>query len=116
MVNNLRSFNYLRLEIAEAIRGGGISAAVYDKHRVLLPPKILNFNLDVQYLGGTPVFSLRDLKLIQKQSYNFIYSKPTSGYQCWDAELPCSQALTYDNIDLRDPRRGIAGGFILRER
>jgi hypothetical protein len=116
MVNNLKPFNYLRMEIAEAIRSGGISTASYDKYRVLLPPKILNFNLEVRYLGGTPVFSLSDLTLIQKQSSNVNYFKPTSGYQCWDAELPCSQALTYDNIDLRDPRRGIAGGFILRGR
>jgi hypothetical protein len=116
MVNNLRPFNYLRMEIAEAIRSGRISTAVYDEHRALLPPRILNFNLEIQYLGGSPVFSVSDLQLIQKQSYNVTYFKPTSGYQCWDAELPCSSALTYENIGLRDPRRGIAGGFILRGR
>ncbi|HEY9607562.1 MAG TPA: hypothetical protein V6C85_38610 [Allocoleopsis sp.] len=32
--------------------------------------------------------------------------------QCWAAELPCTPGLSYENIELRDPERGIGGGFI----
>jgi hypothetical protein len=36
----------------------------------------------------------------------------TLGNQCWAVELPCTPSLTYENIKLRVPERGIGAGFI----
>lgn len=47
------------------------------------------------------------------QTHDVTYFVPTDGTQlCWAAPLPCTYALTDQNIQLRDPDRGIGAGFI----
>jgi hypothetical protein len=110
--NNLKAFNYLRMEIQEATRTGQISAAVYDRPRLFLPPRILNFSLGAGSPGGKLLFTVKDLELTREKANDVLYYRPKSGFQCWNAELPCSQALTYQEVRLRDPRSGIAKGFV----
>jgi hypothetical protein len=111
-VNNLKAFNYLRMEIQEAATTGQLSAAVYDRPRLLLPPSILNFSLGAGPPGGKLLFTVKDLELSREKANDVVYYKPKSGFQCWNVELPCSEALTYQEIRLRDPRSGIAKGFM----
>jgi hypothetical protein len=112
MVNNLKAFNYLRIEIQEAITDGRISMAIYDRPRVLLPPKILNFSLGAKYSSDGVSFTVTDLELMLQETADVVYHKPTTGLQCWDSELPCAELLTYEKIRLRDPKSGIGKGFV----
>ena len=57
-------------------------------------------------------FSFVKPLLVTKTVDDFVLFKPENGLQCWDAPLPCSQFLTYEKIKLRDPERGICGGFV----
>lgn len=111
MVNNLKAFNYLRMEIHEAIRKGDLSVNIYNKSRILLPPKLLNFQLGVKN-SKKPLFTLSDLELVEQKVNDIHFYKPKEGYQCWNAGLPCTQFLTYDNIRLRNPEGGIGKGFV----
>jgi hypothetical protein len=111
MVNNLKAFNYLRLEIRDEIRKGNLSTSTDNWSRLILPPRILNFQLGVED-SMVPLFTVSDLELEEKKANDVYFYKPKKGYQCWNADLPCSQFLTYDNIKLRDPEGGIGKGFI----
>ena len=112
MVNNLKTFNYLRLEIHDAARKGELSLDIYKHYRLILPPPILNFQLGVKYSGDKMLFTVSDLELVEEKVNDFHFYKPKNGYQCWNAELPCTQFLTYDNIKLRYPEVGIGKGFV----
>ncbi len=47
------------------------------------------------------------------QTNDVTYFIPTDGTQlCWAAPLPCTYGLNDENIQLRDPDRGIGAGFI----
>ncbi|TVQ55856.1 MAG: hypothetical protein EA366_10365 [Spirulina sp. DLM2.Bin59] len=47
------------------------------------------------------------------QTHDITYFVPTDGTElCWAAPLPCTYALSDENIQLRDPARGLAGGFV----
>ncbi|MEA5419866.1 hypothetical protein VB712_11580 [Spirulina sp. CCNP1310] len=47
------------------------------------------------------------------QTNDVTYFVPTDGTElCWAAPLPCTYALSDQNIQLRDPDRGIGAGFI----
>jgi hypothetical protein len=100
------------MEIDDEMGEGHLLTAVADRSRLLLPPKILNFSLGVRHAGANISFSIAELEVTRERTNDLSYYKPTSGYQCWDAELPCSQALTYEDIRLRDPQSGIGRGFV----
>ncbi|MEM8637229.1 MAG: hypothetical protein AAGG51_00220 [Cyanobacteria bacterium P01_G01_bin.54] len=41
------------------------------------------------------------------------YRQPSPELElCWSTELPCTHELTHDNIRLRNPSQGLAGGFV----
>jgi hypothetical protein len=42
---------------------------------------------------------------------DFVFSVPVSSDQCWNVELPCTSALIDKTTRLRDPGKGLAGGF-----
>jgi len=70
-------------------------------------------------VGIYPIFppSLQETYAPQKfkalQTNNVTYFVPTDGTElCWAAPLPCTYALSDQNIQLRDPDRGIGAGFI----
>jgi hypothetical protein len=60
---------------------------------------------------------------LQKETNGIVYRSPQSGDvkedkvpnkdMCWTAEIPCAYSITSD-IYLRNPDRGIAGGFVRR--
>jgi hypothetical protein len=61
---------------------------------------------------------MRNTQIIQRQIHGITYSAPKSGDipntqdkdMCWSAELPCAYEIPGD-VYLREPERGIAGGF-----
>lgn len=76
---------------------------------LVLPPKLENQNKapflhkqvrDISYLSP-------DINYHYEESPGFIRRED----RCWDAELPCTPYLTHQNIRLRDPKKGLAGGF-----
>jgi hypothetical protein len=74
-------------------------SAMFDKNwqaRLILPPNLL------------PSI------LVQKQNNDVTYFVPSPKNSCW-ANIPCTLKL-YHDIRLREPKKGIGGGFIRTER
>ena len=67
-------------------------------YRLILPPQMMRSDLVKKQVNGINYFSPQD---ISPEDYEL----------CWFAKLPCAFELE-DNIQLRDPNRGIKGGFI----
>jgi hypothetical protein len=111
MKNKLKALNYLKLEINEAIKKGDLTANIHSWENLILPPRILNFQLTIKDADKYS-FAVSDLEFINQEVNNISYLKPINSYQCWDAPLPCSQLLTYENIRLRDKTGDICKGFI----
>ncbi|MCG8468969.1 MAG: hypothetical protein MJB57_12320 [Gemmatimonadetes bacterium] len=42
---------------------------------------------------------------------NLRYFRPRLDGRCWASPLPCTPSLQQPNVELRDPERGLAGGF-----
>jgi hypothetical protein len=52
---------------------------------------------------------------VEKETNDIKYThslRPYPDGRCWAAELPCTPWLMDENIKLRDPKRGLAGGFV----
>ncbi|OLT59727.1 LIC_10190 family membrane protein [Moorena bouillonii] len=67
-------------------------------YRLILPPQMMRSDLVKKQVNGINYFSPQDIS-------------PEEHELCWSAKLPCAFELE-DNIKLRDPNRGIKGGFI----
>jgi len=50
----------------------------------------------------------------QAQVNDVIYYYPTQSSQCWAEAIPCSPGPIQQDIQLRDPAKGIGGGFVYR--
>lgn len=63
-----------------------------------------------------PAVEKTDLEIWEEKQVNdFKYVQSVSPYpdgRCWAAELPCTPWLLYENLKLRDPKRGLAAGVI----
>jgi hypothetical protein len=58
---------------------------------------------------------LREVEVEQKQANNILYFAPkVSAHLCWATQLPCAFEIR-DHVTLRDPNRGVAGGFVRKE-
>jgi hypothetical protein len=67
---------------------------------VLLPPIVARTRMGI---------------LIEKRANDLKYiycPSPTQDCACWDAELPCTPSLFYEDVKLREPKRGLAGGIV----
>ena len=62
--------------------------------RLLLPPALPEMSVRPRELDG------------------FSYVVPAIGEQCWAAELPCAPFELHGDVTLRDPARGLRGGFV----
>ncbi|WP_421655572.1 LIC_10190 family membrane protein [Leptothermofonsia sp. ETS-13] len=70
----------------------------YDYSRLLLPP------------------SLREVVVIKKQVNGIDFLSPAGEDElCWGTRIPCAFEIN-QNVGLRDPRQGIQGGFIWKQR
>ncbi|NEQ08301.1 MAG: hypothetical protein F6K37_20820 [Moorea sp. SIO4E2] len=67
-------------------------------YRLIIPPQMMTSDLVKKQVNGINYFSPQDIS-------------PEEHELCWSAKLPCAFELE-DNIQLRDPNRGIRGGFI----
>ncbi|MGB0562148.1 MAG: LIC_10190 family membrane protein [Spirulinaceae cyanobacterium] len=69
-----------------------------------------------------------DVAIVSRTVNDIVYFTPDPDYRwervegvlmledrCWNAPLPCTVQLTYDNIRLRVPAQGIRGGFVLQQ-
>jgi len=109
--NNLQAFNFLRIEIRDSMDRGTLSTDSVRWSRLILPPAILNFKLEVQDEKKFS-FIVSDLELVEKKVNDISFFKPKSGNQCWNAEIPCTYFLTHDDIRLREADAGLRGGFV----
>ena len=57
---------------------------------------------------------LRDTQCRTVRLSNFDIRLPIAGDQCWSCPAPCGPSIEHPGITLRDPSRGISGGFILK--
>ncbi|WP_373479350.1 hypothetical protein [Geminocystis sp.] len=56
---------------------------------------------------------LTEIEVIKAQINDVSYVYPDNWkIKCWNHELPCSALPIYDNIRLKDPKKGIGGGFL----
>jgi hypothetical protein len=56
--------------------------------------------------------ALPSAALVQHEANGFRYFVPVVGDQCWAAELPCLPGDLPDDVMLREPARGLRGGFV----
>jgi hypothetical protein len=83
------------LNVRSAVRGSLGNAVLLEDVRWLVPHEIrLDPSLAVRWSG--------DVR----------YVVPVETSQCGGAPLPCTPRLTYPDIKLRSPDRGLAGGFV----
>ena len=72
---------------------------------------ILSKNWQIQDLLIPPL--LPTAKAIEAKINDVTYVYPGNWTaRCWDAQLPCSPVPIKGNIQLKDPQKGIRGGFI----
>ncbi|NEQ84542.1 MAG: hypothetical protein F6K26_31590 [Moorea sp. SIO2I5] len=64
--------------------------------RLIIPPQMMTSYLVKKQVNGINYFSPQDIS-------------PEEHELCWSAKLPCAFELE-DNIQLRDPNRGIKAG------
>ena len=76
-------------------------------HRMADGPVYPARGIDFEYVTPVDVSKLTE----RLHSYSLIPTELVS-VRCWAAPLPCSPYLTYDDVVLRDPRKGVAGGFV----
>jgi hypothetical protein len=57
---------------------------------------------------------LRDTQCRTVRVSNFDIRLPLAGDQCWSCPAPCGPSIEHAGITLRDPSRGISGGFTLK--
>ena len=98
-------------------------------HRISKPALIaslalvaLCISLERRNLFFPPSMSFSSIWL-RKETNGIVYRSPKSGDvvqekvahkdMCWTAEIPCSYGISSD-IHLRDPARGVGGGFVRR--
>ncbi|WP_204103346.1 MULTISPECIES: hypothetical protein [Spirulina sp. CCY15215] len=76
----------------------------------LLPDRIrtLNPSYFVQRKINDITYLIPDPNYRWERSPGFF----TSEDRCWNAELPCTSELIHQNIRLRNPEKGLAGGFV----
>lgn len=70
---------------------------------------VISINNDIQFQLLLPP-QLPHVKLVQKKVNDISYFSPKNDL-CWAAELPCAFEVQED-IELRDPARGIKAGFV----
>ena len=75
---------------------------------IFLPPKVLMLEYDRDETGE--IVESPD-NFIREQVNDVFYYRSSGGEMCWDEPLPCSPDGLKE-IQLRDPRLGIAGGFV----
>ncbi|MGK7924876.1 MAG: hypothetical protein AB4290_06400 [Spirulina sp.] len=77
---------------------------------LIFPPRLENQNQmpflrkqvnDISYLAP-------NINYLYEESPGFIRGED----RCWNAPIPCTPYLTHPNIRLRDPQKGLAGGFV----
>ena len=73
--------------------------------RMLVP-----FDLASSLLLPPAIESPAPEKLKTVQRNNFTYLRPIDN-RCWAAPLPCTPGPAQESMQLRDPNRGLAGGF-----
>ncbi|MEA5467364.1 hypothetical protein VB714_00690 [Spirulina sp. 06S082] len=78
----------------------------------------------IHWLSPDRIKTLDPSYFVQRKTNDIIYLTPNPNYKwerspgfitsedrCWNAELPCTPSLTHQNIRLRNPEKGLAGGF-----
>lgn len=102
----VRGFEY-------SVNEGLISAAPPLSSTLFLPPRILNFCADIRHKGtADELHIIKPLQIERKWVGDINYYVPVDTDQCWDMDIPCTPHLGFRNIKLKDPHRGLAGGFI----
>ena len=90
-------------------REGQATRSVNHNFNFLLPPRTWNMEYDIDKTTGAIVASPMILK--KEQTRDLTYYHSLDGETCWDAPLPCAPGILQD-VQLRKPALGIAGGFI----
>jgi hypothetical protein len=98
--------------LEEVVVNRSIAGDDHPHFNFLLPPRIWNIQFIANAAGKkTPSF---EDAIIRDKVGDFVYYRPDHPETfelCGDSTLPCAIG-TLHNLRLRDPRRGIAGGFV----
>jgi hypothetical protein len=84
---------------------------VSKENLLLFPPKLISFQCIKSSVGGKKCYDCSRLKLISNQVNGVAYVVPEIGDQCWAAKFPCFPE-SLKGVQLKDPRKGIAAGFV----
>jgi hypothetical protein len=81
----------------------------------LVPLAVANIQLGYKLVGQNPVLSSAPMEAEKIEEGALAYFVPKGEGLCWDYLLPCTNGKQ-DNIALKDPSAGIAGGFVKAEK
>lgn len=87
---------------------------------------LATFRYQTYWLRPAPLEPLNDVALVKRQQNDVEYFSPDPAFRwerpefqfstredrCWDAPLPCAPEITVPEIQLRQPERGLRGGFV----
>jgi len=97
----------------EAVHNHSYTGTDHLYFNMFLPPDIWNFQITDDSITGNKAAKFEDL-LVRDKVGDFMYYRPNhqeSFELCTDSPLPCAIEELHD-LRLRDPRLGIAGGFV----
>jgi len=102
-------FSRVDAAIDVAVKKGTLSADTNYLARMAIPPVVLNFQMNTRPDGSSTVSGL-DAEDYTVNSIRYLVPK---GAVCWGATLPCvpPDPMKLQAVALRDPAKGIAGGF-----
>jgi hypothetical protein len=93
-------------------------AIVLDSFPLLRPPLFPVSALFRRQWNDIAYVSPVDTTLVpgnQLRNYTGLFDENVVSVRCGAAPLPCTPYFAYDDVILRDARRGLAGGFVRRE-
>jgi hypothetical protein len=95
--------------ILSAIKCGDLNVPF--ENSILMPPRLVSFNCNTVSDGNEKCNKCSNLEIISDQVNDIIYVLPKSSDQCWASRIPCSNSIL-SGIQLKNPNKGIASGFV----
>jgi len=100
-------YSHRQIDKAQGEKPAGLGMNVFSSF--LLPPKTWNMEYDLEKDTGEIITS--PVVIIKERTADVTYYRSSDGEMCWDAPLPCAPEKLQD-IRLRNPGLGLAGGFV----
>lgn len=89
------------------------STTTWLDNRLILPSRLPSNDGDLIVMRNRRMFESIPLQFESLTVNDINYTRPIGTDQCWAAPIPCTSEEPPAGLQLRDPSRGIRGGFVL---